>query len=437
MDSPASRSSRKRPAPSSPDGPANAPPTIGPSYRNIFLILVFSALVGAAQYYSRIFHVLLAPGAGGPAAVVASLLGSSAGDKSAGANAKPIPCEKQMTSAGRKPGIAHVSPSESIAESIIHASYDATYAKLAAMSCPKSQPAGNCYRILLRRNPTATNEPPFPWWFRTMLQESAIITSQWWMMLKSNDPPLRQCQLPKVGSKQWSVFIHMMNGDPNPHKPDAKNTTNSWNERGRNDAGPKFVVLRDPLERYLSAFLDKCVNPKNAWQKHCEPWEIFNADPGNKVMTELKGNHRVLFQAFVHASPLKWNMHFLPQALLCDGLYRTIKEYHYVARMGRSFYSDLQEMGQMFGKKADGVIQDIFDYKTKLKEEKGGKNRDMAGNRQGSPHGIEMKASEKVLEYYTPELVRKVLEYTAIDYVLLNMTIPDWAEEMLRQAEEK
>ena len=272
-----------------------------------------------------------------------------------------------------------------------------------------------------------------------MLQESAIITSQWWMMLKSNDPPLRQCQLPKVGSKQWSVFIHMMNGDPNPHKPDAKNTTNSWNERGRNDAGPKFVVLRDPLERYLSAFLDKCVNPKNAWQKHCEPWEIFNADPGNKVMTELKGNHRVLFQAFVHASPLKWNMHFLPQALLCDGLYRTINSYDYVARMGpsASFYSDLQEMGQMFGKKADGVIQDIFDYKTKLKEEKGGKNRDMAGNRQGSPHGIEMKASEKVLEYYTPELVRKVLEYTAIDYVLLNMTIPDWAEEMLRQAEEK
>ena len=438
MDSPSSRS-RKRPAPSSPGrSTATAPPaTLSPSCRNILLILAFSALVGAAQYYNRMFHVLLVPGAGGPAAVVASLLGSSGGGSATDKNA--VPCEKQTSEAimCNESDTKRPSSSESIAESIIQSSYDATYAKLAAMPCPKSQPAGNCYRTLLRRDFTATNESPLPWWFRTLLQESAVITSQWWMLLKSNDPPLRQCQLPKVGSKQWSMFIHILNGDPNPHKPDGKNRTNSWNERGRNDAGPKFVVLRDPLERYLSAFLDKCVNPKNAWQKHCEPWENgFSSDPGNKIMAELRGDHRVVFEAFVHASPLKWNMHFLPQALLCDGLYRTIHEYDYVARMGPSFYSDLQAMGQMFGKKADDAIQDIFDYKSKLREEKE-ENRGAGGVNQGSPQGIEMKASEKVLEYYTPELVRTVLEYTAIDYVLLNMTVPEWAEEMLRRANDR
>ena len=408
MDAPAN-GSRKRPVPSS-AGRANAPlpPTKSrPSYRSIFLALAFSALIGAAQYYNRMFHVLLVPGAGGPAAaLVASLLGSS--------------------------DTEHASSSESIAQSIIERTYDATFAKLAAMSCPKSQPAGDCYRTLLRR--TDGWVTPLPWWFRTMLQESAAITSQWWMTLKSTDPPLRQCQLPKVGSKQWIMFIHVMNGDPNPHSPNGRTRKVSWNERGHNDAGPKFVVLRDPLERYLSAFLDKCVNPENLYQKHCEPWENgFNSNSKNKVMAELRGDHRVLFEAFVHASPLKWNMHFLPQALLCDGLYRTIHEYDYVARMGPTFYADLQAMGQLFGQKADDAIQEIFDYKTKLSETEANRNATNATSSQVSPQGIEMKASKKVLQYYTPELVRTVLEYTAVDYVLLNMTVPEWAEEMLRQ----
>lgn len=147
MDSPGSRS-RKRPAPSSPGrSNATAPPaTLSPSFSNILLILACSALVGAAQYYNRMFHVLLVPGAGGPAAVVASLLGSSGGDRSADKNA--IPCEKQTSGAIKceESDTKRPSSSGSIAEPIIQSSYDATYAKLAAMPCPKSQPAGNCYR---------------------------------------------------------------------------------------------------------------------------------------------------------------------------------------------------------------------------------------------------------------------------------------------------
>jgi hypothetical protein len=345
----------------------------------------------------------------------------------AGNQTQAMPCEEKTPAAA---GVA----SESIAETIIRTSYDATYAQLEALHCPKTKLAGDCYRDLLWRNRTATGEPALPWWFRTVLQESAIITSQWWMTLKSNDPPLRQCQLPKVGSKQWSMFIHLMNGDPKPESPNHRNRTASWNERGKNDAGPKFVVLREPLERYLSGFLDKCVNQDNAWQQHCEPWDMFKFEPENKIVKELKRDDRVLFDAFVHASPLKWNMHFLPQALLCDGLYRTIHEYDYVARMGPTFYSDLEAMGQLFGQKADDAMQKLFDYKTKLKEEKENSlHVGMPDANQGSLQGIEMKASEKVSKYYTPELVRKVLEYNAIDYVLLNMTVPDWAEEMLRQ----
>ena len=384
--------------------------------RDMLLTCACLALVGAALYYNRLFHVLLAPGgAGGSAAVVASLVDQT------------MPCKDIDAKTSSR--------TESVAERIIRQSFDATYAQLTAINCPKRLRAGACYQTLLRRTRPATGEPPLPWWFRTVLQQSTIIASQWWMLLKSNDPPLRQCQLPKVGSKQWSVFMHMMNGDPNPNHPDSKNTTNSWNERGKNDAGPKFVVLRDPLERYLSAFLDKCANSKSVWQKHCEPWDVFRPDSGNVMMKELKDDDRVLFEAFVNASPLKWNMHFLPQALLCDGLYRTIHEYDYVARMGPSFHSDLQKMGLMFGTKADDAMQEIFDYKTKLKEEK--EDDSNKGDVRYSNKVLlrlgSVQASEKVEKFYTPALVRKVLEYTAIDYVLLNMTVPGWAEEMLRQ----
>ena len=43
------------------------------------------------------------------------------------------------------------------------------------------------------------------------------------------------------------------------------------------------------------------------------------------------------------------------------------------------------------------------------------------------------KASEKVMQYYTPRSLRKVLEYVSIDYTGLDLKIPDWAEEMLRE----
>jgi hypothetical protein len=48
--------------------------------------------------------------------------------------------------------------------------------------------------------------------------------------------------------------------------------------------------------------------------------------------------------------------------------------------------------------------------------------------------GVETSASSHVMEYYTPKTLRQVLEYVAIDYYLLNIPIPAWAERMLEQA---
>eukprot|EP00593_Proboscia_inermis_P005764 CAMPEP_0171324716 /NCGR_PEP_ID=MMETSP0816-20121228/116362_1 /TAXON_ID=420281 /ORGANISM="Proboscia inermis, Strain CCAP1064/1" /LENGTH=97 /DNA_ID=CAMNT_0011823725 /DNA_START=510 /DNA_END=803 /DNA_ORIENTATION=- len=42
-------------------------------------------------------------------------------------------------------------------------------------------------------------------------------------------------------------------------------------------------------------------------------------------------------------------------------------------------------------------------------------------------------ASSLVQQYYTPQSVRRVLQYLSIDYTLLDLDIPDWAEEMLAE----
>ena len=45
--------------------------------------------------------------------------------------------------------------------------------------------------------------------------------------------------------------------------------------------------------------------------------------------------------------------------------------------------------------------------------------------------GVERQAAAKVLQYYTPKTLRRVLQYVSIDYKLLGIPIPEWAQNML------
>ena len=42
-----------------------------------------------------------------------------------------------------------------------------------------------------------------------------------------------------------------------------------------------------------------------------------------------------------------------------------------------------------------------------------------------------------MLHYYTARTVRRVLQYMSIDYVLLGLPIPQWAEDLLQQEQEQ
>jgi hypothetical protein len=84
--------------------------------------------------------------------------------------------------------------------------------------------------------------------------------------------------------------------------------------------------------------------------------------------------------------------------------------------MGTNFYKELGRMGQRYGERVMNSLEDIFHMNEALNE---------------TNHGIERSASFHVLDFYTPKSTRRVLEYMAIDYVMFNLPIPEWAEEII------
>ena len=178
-------------------------------------------------------------------------------------------------------------------------------------------------------------------------------------------------------------------------------------------SGKKIVFVRDPLKRFLSAYLDKCVKKKR--EKHCEPNEVFNQEE-NKLMEGLDENPRAKFEAYVDGIPLKWNLHFFPISWNCDGLYRNIHDYDFVGKMNGDFYRSLSTLGKQFGRKMTTALEDVFQVSNNINYTNSGK---------------ETSAPDHVQEYYSARTIRRVLEYLSIDYIKLNMAVPEWAHEMM------
>jgi hypothetical protein len=38
-----------------------------------------------------------------------------------------------------------------------------------------------------------------------------------------------------------------------------------------------------------------------------------------------------------------------------------------------------------------------------------------------------------VARFYTPDALRRALEYVSIDYIMLDLEVPEWARQMLRK----
>ena len=319
----------------------------------------------------------------------------------------------------------------------------------------------------------STSSMSFPWWFVTMLRDAPVRAS--WHNLTMIRPPMDFCTIEKIATTQWRNVQCVLNEGKNISKnpmPCQLNKTRLEARRadvagetrggGGGAAGSggggayRAVMLRDPLERFLSGYLNKCVSvPTRKFEGHCEPNVIFNA---TAMMGGIRDDPGQLFGAYVDAFPLRWNIHFFPQSLYCDGLYRHVMGYDYVGYMGEDFYGELDRMISTFeGAPGGDLFSDTINrvFRPSSKSSSSSKGGGGGGGHSTLPPSIPgtspppmhvggggrkrgydvarhaTNAPEYVKEYYTASSVRRALEYFAIDYLLLDLEIPLWVHNML------
>jgi hypothetical protein len=280
-----------------------------------------------------------------------------------------------------------------------------------------------------------------PWWFQTLLRD--ILGSGGgvyapWHHFYTTKPPFHFCTVGKVATTEWRRVFCKLNAQDCIDDSASCRRNCTWRTTQDMPAdAPRAVFVRDPLERLLSGYLDKCYNSRTRQnQGHCEPNVVFNpmkglANANNKAYANLldsldiEGQEKAMFGAYVDVLPLKWNVHFVPQAMFCD-LHRNIDKYDFVGNMGKDFYFDLDRMATQFGGQLPEILNSTFGYMDHVQSG----NHENTG-KQGSGHA--MHTPEKVARFYTARTVRKALEYLSIDYVTLGLEVPEWARQMLRE----
>ena len=259
--------------------------------------------------------------------------------------------------------------SNHLAQGIVRKAYRETFANL-VHSCTNVEHINNCLENIYRhegddeegrdKGTDATTKLPSMshqgmlntqhWWFRSMLRDAAYLDKKSqnsglqgpWHIAQSSNPNVSMCTIEKIGTSQWRKVFSALNTEENANSTGLQLRSNRTHVIDLPSADyPSFVILRDPLERFLSAYLDKCVNGHHRqYEKHCEPNDIFNSEHQgtNNDGSLLSGfsfqdNQKTMFAAYVDTMPLKWNLHFFPQSLYCNGIYRVLKDYDFIGYM--------------------------------------------------------------------------------------------------------
>mmetsp|Transcript_7931 Transcript_7931/g.13803 ORF Transcript_7931/g.13803 Transcript_7931/m.13803 type:complete len:393 (+) Transcript_7931:82-1260(+) len=240
-----------------------------------------------------------------------------------------------------------------------------------------------------KSNPSTT-PPSIPWWWQTFLRDlKSNGAFGHWHELSTAKPPIEFCSIEKVGSSAWhDVFCNL-----NPKSTSVECAYDevigkeichneihcqhqSQEQVSTTTGAHRAVFLRDPLERLLSAYIDKCHN--NMEEKHCEPNVVFSPHYQRvgvvtddiivqPLLEDVEDNDKQMFAAYLDVMPLKWNLHVLPQALACD-LYRNIDQYDFVGHMDEDFYFDLEKMAKQYGGPLPMVLNESFGYQNTLQE---------------------------------------------------------------------
>mmetsp|Transcript_45872 Transcript_45872/g.109227 ORF Transcript_45872/g.109227 Transcript_45872/m.109227 type:complete len:353 (-) Transcript_45872:175-1233(-) len=176
----------------------------------------------------------------------------------------------------------------------------------------------------------------------------------------------------------------------------------------------KFVLVRDPLERLLSGYDDKCMNHR--FSSMCFP---SNHTP--EFVREARVYNHSLFAYFVQGLAdslqrgIKVDEHFLPQFLWCD-LFKHIHEYDFVYQYHRDSIGD--NVLEML--KATNLTQFFYGW---------GKFRNESLFFAVVDHATGAKTKSYLKEVYTPETAHLAYQIFAMDYMLLNIAYPSWIDD--------
>ena len=226
------------------------------------------------------------------------------------------------------------------------------------------------------------------------------------------------CRIAKNGSTQWSkVLAKILNSDAGiisvwPHFSVPKLSIEQYGIDGvesifSDPTATRAVMLRDPLARFASSYLDKCFG-MNCTNKICYPRKHAGKEEGQKV------TFREAINWLVDTNPLAIiDPHWRLQSEFCN-LREHLNDFTIIGRMEKETFTS---HSNCILEKARITSSEPF-FKT----------RDEITNRMGIHYRKE--SEEDVLKkLYSPRMARIVMEKMYQDYEVLRLPEPAWIDD--------
>lgn len=236
------------------------------------------------------------------------------------------------------------------------------------------------------------------------------------------------CTIPKVGSTMWEhIFLKMLTHNKSAihYKIEADRLWRYGEPRldsntvFSNPNSVRAVFVRDPLARFLSAFLDKCTSPKPA---HPTISAVCN---GSAIMKSVVAY--VLGAQSQTEQDL--DFHWWPQTTFC-GTNNFVKEYSFIGLYKtETFGQDSACLMEVAGLQEYNTLGDLNNTPFW-----GSSQKDF---RESTPNNIfkttettDTKSENELMKkIFTPQAARDLIEFYKIDYTTFKLPEPVWLIE--------
>lgn len=233
------------------------------------------------------------------------------------------------------------------------------------------------------------------------------------------DHNFAMCLIEKNGCTAWSKILSKIHAEnPDFERINYYLTSISFDDYGAEGAEAVFsnpdatrvVMVRDPIERFLSAFLDKCFD-RNCGNAYCFPRRYFNVTRGEPISLQDA------VKWFLEKNPAKLDGHWKLQSEHCE-LKDRIDEYNVIGLLTK-----------------DTLARDaacIMERAHLEKFNRHGPRVHLAGQRYWQPrpdHSGNAEDIELLKKFFTREAVEQLMEHLRQDYDVFNFAAPSWIDE--------